>query len=80
MDRFFSLFQKAASCSKWNKIRLGPRFVRCPSRHHPWTSVVLIVFNDITTDTDSEIRLFVDDCVCYREIKGTEDTVELRRI
>ena len=25
MDRFFSLFQTAASCSKWNKIRLGPR-------------------------------------------------------
>ena len=24
MDRFFSLFQAAASCSKWNKIRLGP--------------------------------------------------------
>ena len=25
--------------------------------------------NDITTDTDSEIWLFADDCVCYREIK-----------
>ena len=32
----------------------------------------------ITTDTDSEIRLFADDCVCYREIKETEDTVKLQ--
>ena len=44
MDRFFSLFQTAASCSKWNKIGLGLRFVRCPSGHRPWTSVVLIVY------------------------------------
>ena len=33
MDIFFSLFQAAASCSKWNKIRLSPRFVGCPSGH-----------------------------------------------
>ena len=24
--------------------------------------------NDITADIESEIRLFADDCVCYREI------------
>ena len=33
---------------------------------------------DITADIDSEIRLFADDCVCYREIKGPEDTVKLQ--
>ena len=32
--------------------------------------------NDITTDIDSVIRLFADYCVCYREIKGTEDTMK----
>ena len=37
-----------------------------------------LYINDITTDTDSETRLFADDCVCYREIKGTEDTVKLQ--
>ena len=37
-----------------------------------------LYINDITTDTDSEIRLFADDCVCYREIKGTEDTMKLQ--
>ena len=34
--------------------------------------------NDITTNIDSEIRLFADDYGCYREIKGTEDTVKLQ--
>ena len=37
-----------------------------------------LYINEITTDIDSEIRLFADDCVCYREIKGTEDTVKLQ--
>ena len=78
MDRFFFLFQTAASCSKWNEIRLGPRFVRCPSGHRPWPVLFALYINDITTDIDSEIRLFADDCVCYREIKGTEDTVKFQ--
>ena len=39
-----------------------------------------LYINDITTDIDSEIRLFADDCVCYREIKGTEDTEKLQDI
>ena len=37
-----------------------------------------LYINDITTDIDSEIRLFADNCVCYREIKGTGDTVKLQ--
>ena len=31
--------------------------------------------NDIMPDIESEIRLFADDCVCYREIKDIEDTL-----
>ena len=38
----------------------------------------LLYINDITTNIDSEIRLFADDCVCYREIKGTKETVKLQ--
>ena len=34
--------------------------------------------NDITADIGSEIRLFADDCVCYREIKDKEDTLKLQ--
>ena len=37
-----------------------------------------LYINDITKDIDSELRLFADDCVCYREIKDTEDTVKLQ--
>ena len=36
--------------------------------------------NDIMSDIESEIRLFADDCVCYREIKDIEDTLNFRRI
>ena len=35
--------------------------------------------NDITADLESEIKLFADDCVCYREIKDKEDTLKLQR-
>ena len=37
--------------------------------------------NDINADIESEIRLFADDCVCYREIKYIvyiEDTLKLQ--
>ena len=37
-----------------------------------------LYFNDISADIESEIRLFADDCVCYREIKEIEDTVKLQ--
>ena len=33
--------------------------------------------NDITVDIESDIRLFADDGVCYREIKDKEDTLKL---
>ena len=35
--------------------------------------------NDITSDIESEIRLFADDCVCYRELKNVEDKVKLQK-
>ena len=35
--------------------------------------------NYISADIESEIRLFADDCVCYREIKNEEDTLKLQR-
>ena len=38
-----------------------------------------LYINDITSDIESEIRLFADDCVCYREIKDEEDTEKLQR-
>ena len=38
----------------------------------------LLYINDISEDIDSELRLLADDCVCYREIKNSEDTVKLQ--
>ena len=38
-----------------------------------------LYIKDISTDIDSEISLFADDCVCYREIKDTEDTLKLQK-
>ena len=38
-----------------------------------------LYINDISADIDSEIRLFADDCVCYREIKDTENTLKLQK-
>ena len=38
-----------------------------------------LYINDIPADIESEIRLFADDCVCYREIKEIEDTVKLQK-
>ena len=35
-----------------------------------------LYINDISSDIESEIRLFADDCVCYREIKDEEDTIK----
>ena len=36
-----------------------------------------LYINDITADIESEIRLFADDCVCYR--KDKEGTLKLQR-
>ena len=38
-----------------------------------------LYLNDISLDIESEIRLFADGCVCYREIKNEEDTIKLQR-
>ena len=38
-----------------------------------------LYINDISSDIESEIKLFADDCVCYREIKDEEDTMKLQR-
>ena len=38
-----------------------------------------LYINDISSDIESEIRLFADDCVCYREFKDEVDTLKLQR-
>ena len=38
-----------------------------------------LYINDISIGTDSQIRLFADDCVCYHEIRKIEDTLKLQK-
>ena len=38
-----------------------------------------LYINDISSDIESDIRFFADDCVCYREIKDEKDTMKLQR-
>ena len=38
-----------------------------------------LYINDITSNIESEIRLFAHDCICYREIKNEKDTVKHQR-
>ena len=35
--------------------------------------------NDISSDIESEIRLFDEDCVCHREIKDEKDTMKSKK-
>ena len=38
-----------------------------------------LYINDISSDIESQIKPFADDCVCYREIKDEEDTIKFQR-
>ena len=38
-----------------------------------------LYINDISTDRDSEIRFYTDDCVCYCEIRDTDDSLKLQK-
>ena len=38
-----------------------------------------LYINDISVDTEFEIKPFADNCVCYHEIKNEEDTLKLQR-
>ena len=37
-----------------------------------------LYISDSTEDIHSELKLFADDCLCYREIKDIEDMVKLQ--
>ena len=41
--------------------------------------VFSLYINDMPVGIDSKIRLFADDCVCYREIRKVEDTMKLQK-
>ena len=81
MDRFVSLLQTTTSCCKWSKIKSdwAPVLSGVPQGTVLGPLLFSLYINDISSDIESEIRLFADDCVCYREIKDEEDIVKLQR-
>ena len=42
-------------------------------------SLFSLYINNISAGIDSKIRLFADDCVCYREIISVEDKLKLKK-
>ena len=78
MGRLFPVLQTSANCCKRSEDRLGSSFVGYATGNRSWSFSILVYINDISTDIQSEIKLFADDCVCYREIKQKEDKVKLQ--
>ena len=63
MERFLFMLQTPTSC-KWSKVRLGPSSVRFPEDTVLNPLLFSLYINDITSDIESVIRLYADDCVC----------------
>ena len=77
-DFFFLCFRQQRVVVNGIKSNWAPVLSSVPHGTVLGLLLFSLYINDITTDTASEIRLFTDDCVCYREIKDTEDTVKLQ--
>ena len=74
-------------CCKWSKrvVVNGVKSGWAPALSDVPQGTVLgpLLFSlyiiNISSDIESEIRLFADDCVCYREIKAEKDTMKLQK-
>ena len=79
MDRFFSLLQETRVVVNGVKSYWAPVLSGVPQGTVLGPLLFSLYINDISSDIESEIRLFADDCVCYREVKDEEDTIKLQR-
>ncbi len=69
MGRLFLLLSKTKSSGKWIEIRVVICQVWSTSGYRTWSNTVILFnlhINDILNDIVSEIRMFADDCMCYR--------------
>ena len=73
--------ETSKSGSQWVKIRLDASRIRCSSRKSHKTGIIKYIFiNNIVDEVESEIRLYEDDCVCYRPVANVQDWEESKRI
>ena len=79
MDKCFPLFQTTKGSVNGIKSDWAPVVSSVPQGTVLGPLLFSLYINDISADIESEIRLFADDCVCYREIKNEEDTLKLQR-
>ena len=79
MDKFFSLLQTKRNVVNGVKSDWAPDLSGVPQGTVLNPLLFSLYINDITSDIESEIRPFADDCVCYREIKDEEVTMKLHR-
>ena len=79
MDRFFSLLQTQRVVVNGVKSDWAPVLSDVPQGTVLGPLLFSLYINDISSDFESEIRPFADDCVCYREFKDEEDTMKLQR-
>ena len=52
----------------------------CASGHCSWpTPIIVIYINDIVDNITSQVGLFADDCILYREINTSADILALQK-
>ena len=73
MDRFFLGFRQQRLVVNWVKSDWALVLLGVPQGTVIGPLLFFLYINDISSDIESEIRLFADDCVCYRQIKDDED-------
>ena len=71
-------WQRTVCCCEWFPLILDASKIRCATGFCIGT-LFLIYINDIADEVNSTMRLFADDSILYREIKGTEDQEQLQQ-
>ena len=78
MDRCFSVLRQQRVVVNGVKSDWAPVVSGVPQGTVLGPLLFSFHINDIMSAIESEIRLFADDCVCYREIKDAANTLKLQ--
>ena len=73
VDLCLAIWTKTKSRAWRCLLRPRPRVVWCSTGFRVGPILFLIFINDLPDNINSTVRLFADDCVLYRNIRGSED-------